>query len=342
MGQSANFKLDAPMSRIVLLGARATSETVARFAAEHGIDLAVFSAPRQTDLATFDGIPLHERMASLGFPVSFTNDIRQLDGGPYQLAGPGAILLSLSCPYGVDEELVDLYGGRAVNVHGTPLPEYRGGGGFSWPILAGDRRGSVSIHLMIPGQRDDGPLLLQQAFNYPPDLRYPRDYEACLDRRTEGPLRSFLEGLRRGESFEARPQDDNASTFMPRLHTPSQAYIDWSWRGDLIERFVLAFSHPYPGAMTFGRDGQVARMFDCRFDPAFALPHPFINGIVFRETEGRCFIACEGGILIVDEDDMKSGQPPTIGDRLHTPHELLDKALAFHPSYSADGISDPG
>ncbi len=342
MTEQLTFGLDAPLSGIVVLGGRAASETVARFAGKHGIAVSFFTGPRQKDLPAFDGGPLYKRLEELGHKVRFVDDIKKCGDGPYKRAEPGTIILGFSAPFPMDAELLELYGGRAINAHGTPLPRYRGGGGFSWPILVGDRKGAVTLHLVTNAWGDNGPLIVQEPFDFPADLRYPGDYETHMQQR-EGPvINDFLEGLHEGRTFELTPQDDNTSTFMPRLHTPSQAYIDWSWPGDSIERFVLAFSHPYPGAMTFGRNGQEVRMFDCRFDPALTLPHPFINGVVFRKTEGRCFIACEGGTLIVDEADMECGRPPSIGDRLHTPHELLDKALAFHPSYSADGISNSG
>ena len=93
------FGLDVPLSRIIVLGGRASSETVAFFADSHDLEVSFFCGHRQKSLTAFDGGLLHKRLNDLGHDVYFVDDIVDCDGGPYQLAMPGAILLSFGSPF---------------------------------------------------------------------------------------------------------------------------------------------------------------------------------------------------------------------------------------------------
>ena len=58
----------------------------------------------------------------------------------------GDIGLSLSSPWIIPQNVIDLFDGNLFNLHAQPLPRYRGAGGQSWRILMNDFAGGVSLH----------------------------------------------------------------------------------------------------------------------------------------------------------------------------------------------------
>ncbi|MEK9662967.1 MAG: hypothetical protein VW644_14775, partial [Alphaproteobacteria bacterium] len=247
-------------------------------------------------------------------------------------------------PYPLDEALFAAYGGRVVNLHAAPLPGWRGGGGLSWAIMSGDRQGGGTFHVLTPYDTetrdmhpDDGPVLRKFAFRYPDACRRPRDYETYFDTVAEPHMLGLLADLHGGARIALAPQLAAESRFLPRLNTDDHGLIDWSWPGDSLERFILAFSHPYPGARTYVRDGAAVRIFEARFVADAALQHPFIGGIVFRIDGGAADVACAGGYLRLPLAEIAAETALVAGDRLFTPRALLDGALATRSVYAAHG-----
>src|SRR5262249_26864847 len=55
---------------------------------------------------------------------------------------------------------------KLCNLHGTRLPQYRGGGTWSWQILMGNRFGFCQVHLVDEGV-DTGAIIATQEFIFP-------------------------------------------------------------------------------------------------------------------------------------------------------------------------------
>jgi methionyl-tRNA formyltransferase len=150
-------------------------------------------------------------------------------------------------------------------------------------------------------------------------------------------LHEVLEGILAGRQFELSSQDEAASTYFPRLDTISHGWIDWSWPGAMIERFVLAFSHPYSGARTTLQNREV-RILDCRFQADPRHEHRFFDGLVFRYHEKRCFVACRDGTLYFDDSDVLTERPIRAGDRLFTPQQKLEAAMQTRATFTPSGL----
>jgi methionyl-tRNA formyltransferase len=324
------------LSRIVLIGAGQLTPTAVQFAVANGIEVFVFTGPRQRELELLEGGLLGDELARLGVEMRVVEDLRACESGPFDLAGDGALAFSIGSPFIIRQDLIDLYGGRILNSHGAPLPEWRGGGGFSWRILAGERRGRTCFHLVTPAI-DAGDIVFMRDYEFPAETRYPRDYMAyAVDDARRG-LQEMLEGILAGCQFELSSQDEAASTYFPRLDTNSHGWIDWSWPGAMIERFVLAFSHPYSGARTTLQNREI-RIFDCRFQTDPRHEHRFFDGLVFRCHEKRCFVACRDGTLSFDVSDVLTERPIRVGDRLFTPQQKLEAAMQTRATFTPSGL----
>jgi methionyl-tRNA formyltransferase len=330
------FFAPGQFKRLLILGSGSVGLATARFARERNLVVEVFLGERQADDRTTDGVRVVDGYGELGIEVRVENNIRACPGGPYETADEGTLIFSFGSPYIIQQDLISLYGGRVVNSHGAPLPEWRGGGGFSWRILAGDRRGNTCFHQITPGI-DDGVILFQRSYLFPIEARFPGDWQAIADGEASAAAVELLNQIHSGQPLSPIMQDEGKATYFPRLHTPSQAYIDWNWRGVEIERFVLAFSHPYEGAKT-QLGGQTMHIMDCRPTPPLPHSHPFLHGLVLRVHEGMAHVVVNDGILEIPLEAVRCDTPLRDGDRLHTPVGFLDAAQQVRPVYTAAGL----
>lgn len=321
--------------RVILLGSGLAGTAVADFTHKNGLALEVYIGPRQANTKLEDGTTLSSYLHLKGATVCTESRLRGLSDGPYETATDGALILSLGSPYIIPLALIDLYQGRVINSHAAPLPEWRGGGGFSWRILAGDRRGNSCLHLVTPGI-DEGDIILQRRYEFPKEARLPRDYMKLAVEQDRNLITELLEMLKDGAPLLPEQQDETAATYFPRLSSDSQAFIDWSWHGAEIERFILAFSHPYSGAKTFLGDRRVHLM-NCWFESSQRHQHPFLYGLIYARDDALV-IACRGGTLFVPVECVVTKELPKVGDRLTTPGKFLAAALELRPTYTPDGM----
>ena len=175
-----------------------------------------------------------------------------------------------------------------------------------------------------------------KSYTFPKKARFPKDWMTIADREAENAVREFLKHLYDGHPLVPVGQNESISTYFPRLHTPTQAYIDWNWNCENIERFIFAFSFPYEGAKTM-LGNQVIHIMDCRLVPGLEHSHPFFRGLVYRIDEQNAYIASLGGSLVVPLNKIV-GAKLSEGDRLYTPLEKLGVACAFRPIYTAAGL----
>jgi methionyl-tRNA formyltransferase len=142
-------------------------------------------------------------------------------------------------------------------------------------------------------------------------------------------LKELIQGVANGREFETTTQPDYLSSYWPRLSTDVHGYIDWDWELPEIVRFTRAFSDPYDGAKTFVRGTEV-RLKQCTDQYSDGTFHPFQTGILYRMHEDRAHIATTEGTLIagrvLNEDGDSVLENLSVGDRLYTPTEQLERA----------------
>ena len=95
--------------------------------------------------------------------------------------------------------------------------------------------------------------------------------------------------------------DWSKRTYYPRLSTPKNAWINWSWEGDAILRFCNAFDSPYPGAKTL-HNGQEIALTNAELDDEETNHHPYCVGLILRisRAENKFWIAISNGSLKVN------------------------------------------
>jgi methionyl-tRNA formyltransferase len=324
------------LRRIVVLGFGQLTVAIADYALRRNLAFEVFTGPRQRDVSFPSGGTVHDALARRGITARIVENLRSVADGPYATADDHTLLFSVGSPFIIRKDLIDLYRGRVINAHGAPLPRWRGAAGITWRMLAGDSSGRVCFHLVEPGI-DDGDIVHREDYVFPDELRMPRDFERYAVERDMAAIEGFLDQILRGESLTREPQDPAAATYTPRLHTQSQAYIDWRWTAAEIETFVRAFSYPYAGARTFCSEEQVV-IFDLQHYQTQDMAHPFFAGLIFRIHDNVVHVASTGGALAIPLTAIDSPAALCVGDRLWTPYDRLDVARQFRPVYTAAGL----
>jgi len=232
-------------------------------------------------------------------------------------------------------------GGRLFNLHGSRLPQNRGGGGFSWQIMMGNRFGFCLIHLVDAGV-DTGPIVDFEEFIYPHECKYPIQYIDYYKKKNIRFIgRIIKRAFEKRSTFSITKQSEYFSTYWPRLNQDTSSWIDWSQSPEQIERFICAFGHPYKGALTTinGRNVRINKIHVNYQDGVF---HPYQNGIIYRKGVSWLCVALDGaGMVIESIADDSTGDSClssiSIGDRFITTAKMLENNKN-RVVYTPDGI----
>ena len=250
----------------------------------------------------------------------------------------GDIGFSFSAPWIFKRNTIDLFNHSLFNIHNQPLPKFRGGGGSSWQILMNERRSGVCVH-RITTKVDVGEIYARVDFDVPEDLKYPFEFEEYVGIQAKKLIENFLPRLLNGEVlFPERSIDfELNSEYWPRLSTNVHGWINWSWNLDQIKLFCDAFSKPHSGAKTMlnGVEVRILKVGALGIKNKF---HPFQTGLIYRKTNEGLFVAHPDGVLILQEYLTEShGLTVRLGDRLYTPFEKINDAMATRVQYLPSG-----
>lgn len=219
---------------------------------------------------------------------------------------------------------------RLLNLHGTRLPQNRGGASVSWQIMMGNRFGFCQVHLVDEGI-DTGPLVLTHEFVYPAACRTPQDYDDHYRQELFQFLaREFSNAALNGIQWKLTRQAEYLSSYWPRLVTAENGWIDWNNSSEEVERFICAFDRPYSGALTKW-NGQPVHIRTVSLDHSDGSFHPFQNGIIFRKGPSWVCVALRSATLIVQEVTNSDGDSVfaklSVGDRFYTDGDKLSTRL---------------
>ena len=134
---------------------------------------------------------------------------------------------------------------RAINVHPSLLPKYRGAAPIQWAIANGDAMTGVTVQY-VAKKMDSGDILLQQEFEIDPDDTAETLEERLAEAGAELALRA-IEEIETG-SVHATPQDESHATYARKL-IKDDGKIDWTKPAREICNRVRGF-HPWPGCHT--------------------------------------------------------------------------------------------
>jgi methionyl-tRNA formyltransferase len=192
----------------------------------------------------------------------------------------------------VKKAFLDCFPDGVINLHGGPLPHYRGGSPLNWQILRGEREIGISLLFTEEGV-DTGPVLARDAFPLGPDETIDEVVAKTLPRFARL-LLEVLASRRRG-ALRGEPQDaTRARYFAKRL--PEDGWIDWrALTAQQVHDLVRALSGSYPGAFTAHAGRKLVIERTRRLDETIVAPP---GRVLARRAEG-VEVACADRALLV-------------------------------------------
>ena len=335
------------IQKVVLLGGGALLRKICLWCLSEDASVSVITSPRHSNenlgpgYIDGDELSLREFLERNHIPFIIAEDIQSERVEQFLGDTSDAFCVSLGAAWIFKEPTINsLFKGRLFNLHGTRLPQNRGGGGFSWQVMMGTRFGFCQLHL-IDGCVDTGDIVKTREFLYPAQCRIPKDYEGVYLEKNLDFIIDFIEEIRqKGVCVETVKQSEYFSTYWPRLNTSLHGWIDWNTSLVDIERFVCAFDDPYEGAKSYLSD-EIVFIKKVSVDYPDGNFHSFQSGIVYRKNENWLCVCVDKGSLIIESIVNHRGENllPKIkpGDRLYTPQHKLDertKRVIYTPSGS--------
>jgi len=225
---------------------------------------------------------------------------------------------------------------QLVNFHGTRLPLDSGGGGFSWRIMRGDRIDNQLVHLIDSGV-DTGDIIYTKTSIFPKHCITPRGIEEYHRAQFTKFFHEFCMKVKDGHSFKLMPQQSYLGSYMPRLSTLNNGYIDWSLNSDQLIRFIDAFDDHYPGALTL-LNGTLVHLKNVQRHGGEITGHPFMRGLVIRNEKDWIVIRTSDEFCLIVEnvhtsDGVNIVSKVRVGDRLFTPPEMLNSSLGYRAKF---------
>jgi methionyl-tRNA formyltransferase len=192
-----------------------------------------------------------ERAVALGIPVLQPERLRRAAVAQIVALRPDALVWAA---YGnlIPGALIDAVKGRAVNVHASVLPRWRGAAPVQRAIIAGDRDTGVTL-MEGTAALDAGPVLAVERTPIGDD-ETAGELTARLASLGAALLERELPRYLRGE-LHPRPQDDAHATWAPKL-VSADGLLDLARPAEDLARQVRGCC-PDPGAFTTYRGQRV-------------------------------------------------------------------------------------
>jgi methionyl-tRNA formyltransferase len=209
----------------------------------------------------------------------------------------------------VKKAFLDGFPDGVINLHGGPLPHYRGGSPLNWQILRGEPEIGISLLFTEEGI-DSGPVIARDAFPLGPDESIDEVVAKTLP-RFERMLLEVLAAHRRG-ALRGEPQDPaRARTFAKRL--PRDGWIDFhALSAQQVHDLVRALSGSYPGAFAFHAGRKIVIERTRHLDETIVAPP---GRVLARCAEGVEVACADRALLVLSARDE--------GGRVRPARELL-------------------
>jgi methionyl-tRNA formyltransferase len=133
-----------------------------------------------------------------------------------------------------------------INVHYSPLPQYRGRANVNWAIINNESQAAISIHLISPGL-DEGNILYQQLIPIEFDDTVANLYEKLNKIQKENLSITVIKALQ--GDWGIAQNHEQATYGCTRL--PEDGEINWSDSTKKISGLIRALVAPFPGAFTY-------------------------------------------------------------------------------------------
>jgi methionyl-tRNA formyltransferase len=218
----------------------------------------------------------------------------------------------------IPKEILDLPKYKALNIHPSLLPCWRGASPIQAVILNGDKETGVTIILMDE-EMDHGPILENTKIQIPNSQTYKELSDKLADLAAElliKTLPDWIEG-----KIKAQPQDHSQATFC-KLIKKEDGKIDWHKSAEEIERQIRAFSD-WPESYT-SFNGKQLKIIDT---DAINKKTDKKIGEVFLVDNKNLAVQTGQDILIIELIQLEGKKPMSARDFLNGHPEIIGTIL---------------
>lgn len=198
----------------------------------------------------------------------------------------------ITCAYGMilPEKVLKLAKLKAINVHASLLPKYRGGAPIQYAIKNNDSETGITIMEMVKAM-DAGDMFVQESIAI--------DFEDTttslthkLTRLGQAMVKKYVLAILKGK-LKGQVQDPELVTFSPII-TYEDERIDMRQSGLMIYNQIRSLLDE-PGGHIF-IDNQKVKIYDVSYE---ALVHKYPLNTIIDFNKEACMVALDGGILSI-------------------------------------------
>ena len=240
-------------------------------------------------------------------------------------------------------QILNVFNDNLVNFHPSRLPFDAGGGGYSWRILNSDRICNLLIH-KVNKNIDSGPIIFSEETIFPRYCKLPVDFYQFQNDRFLNFYERFIKKLKRKDSFKLLHQSDFLGTYLPRLNSENNSWINWSDNSYNLEKFIDAFDDPYDGAKTKINNLSV-KIKKVQLHGGEVLNHSFFRGMIIRKGQNWIIVSTSDDKCLIIEEVLNSKKINIIkklkvGDRFFTPTKYIDEAISKRYFFGSKGLKE--
>ncbi len=236
-----------------------------------------------------------------------------------------SLLLSAGSAWIIKKDIINLFKKNVLNIHQSPLPSLRGSVA-SYVRLFELRALQTCLHV-VEEKLDEGDIVFKKDIFIDKKYDTPKKINDFLQIKNRELVKEFIQSyFIKKEKLKYSKQNNYFSSYMPRLKSQINGWIDWSLSVFELDRFIGAFDEPYPGARTMLHGKEVC-FFDVQSSKMDSSKHPFQNGMVLRKFEDRLVVSANGGSLYIKKIIFKGKniiENIKPGDIFYTSKKKLD------------------
>jgi methionyl-tRNA formyltransferase len=274
---------------------------------DHAIDLEILE--KRKDLYGDHGYNVFMTPVDYNIPLFESSDINDPSTIDLIASYNPSYIISIGCRSIIRNVLLQRFPKQILNIHTTPLPNYRGAANDSWMILNGEwgKTKYGCLHFIDDGI-DTGDIIAKEFYEIP-FFSYPID---VFKARKSVYKNLVINGLKKLNSPDFIPerQDNDLTTVFPRLLTSRDGHINFKdWGGDDLIKFIYAFGYPFSGAYCYLGEQQVS-ILKAEFIEGQNF-HPFAYGLIVGKNNNNEYkVAVRGGILLIKKIELNGIEVP--------------------------------
>jgi methionyl-tRNA formyltransferase len=223
----------------------------------------------------------------------------------------------------IPQEILDIPKYKALNIHPSLLPKYRGASPIQSAILNGENETGVCLMIMDQ-ELDHGPILAKskiQILNS--KITYKELSEQLSDTGAELLIKNLFDYIE--EKVIPEEQDHSQATFC-KLIKKEDGKIDWNKSAREIDCQIRAFQE-WPESHTIF-DNKILKILEADFkNPSTALGASKKNGEVFLDEDKQLCVQTGNSILILKTLQLEGKKPTSAKEFLNGHKDIIGTIL---------------